>query len=82
MSPMMMHPGGVMMGSPFGYGLFGSPFCFGGRGFWTFYLLTRFRCCAINAEGYRCNAGSGMFSNFCRFHRDVKWKDEAEKAKL
>ena len=76
-----MHPGGMMMGSPFGYGLFGGPYCFGGSGFWTLYFLTRWRCCATNAEGYRCNARSGMFNNFCSFHRDGKWKEEVSKKK-
>lgn len=79
-SPMMMSPMGMMMGSPFGYGLFGTPYCFGGGGFWTFYLLTRFRCSAVNGEGFRCNANSGMFSSFCSFHRSGDWK-KAQKEK-
>ena len=84
-APMMMSPMGMMMGSPFGYGLFGTPYCFGGGGFWTFYLLTRFRCKARNAEGFGCNARSGMFNDYCSFHRDGSWRKEKkpeEKPKL
>jgi hypothetical protein len=64
------------MGMAYGYSMFGTPYSFGGGGFWTFYLLSRWRCIAVNSGGYRCNASSGMFSNYCSFHRDGKWKEE------
>jgi len=54
--------------------MFGTPYGFGGNGFWTMYWLTNFRCKAVNYEGRRCNARSGMFASYCSFHRDGKWK--------
>ena len=70
-----VYPMGYGMMSPFGYGLFGTPIYYGGGGMWTWALLAAWRCKAYNHEGIRCNGSSGLFSSYCRFHRDGAWRE-------
>ena len=52
---------------------------FGGGGMmsmmWYIPMMQSFRCRAVNAEGFRCGASSGIFSSYCHNHKDGKWRE-------
>ncbi len=53
------------------------PGFFGGFGLWHLPFFMNWRCRAVNPEGYRCGGSTGLFSSYCEFHRDGKWRTKA-----
>jgi hypothetical protein len=42
---------------------------------WYMPFMMNWRCRAVNREGFRCGAGTGLFSSYCEHHRDGKWRE-------